>query len=58
MLYDGILERPYTDFRNKVIIIFWSIALITIILLLIIAHGATKSIVEPMSELVNGTKSV
>lgn len=58
MLYAGILERPYTDLRDKVIIIFWIIALITIILLLVISHGTTKSIVKPISELVKGTKCV
>ncbi len=58
MLYVGMLEQPYTDLRNKVILTFWSIALITVILLLIIANRTTKSIVEPIKELVYGVEQV
>jgi two-component system NtrC family sensor kinase len=58
MLYVGMLEKPYIDLRNKVILTFLSIAILAVILLLVIANKATKSIVEPIKELVYGAKCV
>lgn len=58
MLYVGMLEAPYVDLRNRVILIFWGIAIISIILLFIIATYTTASIVRPVKALASATVKV
>lgn len=58
MLYVGLLEAPYVDLRNRVILIFWSIAIVSIVLLFVIANYTTANIVRPVKALASATEKV
>jgi two-component system NtrC family sensor kinase len=58
MLYVGMLEAPYVDLRNRVILIFLGIAVTTVVLLSIIAYFTTTRISGPIRALLNATKKV
>ena len=58
MLYVGMLEAPYVDLRNRVIIIFLAIAVASVILLSVIAYFTTTRISRPIKALRNATKMV
>ncbi|UCF70824.1 MAG: cache domain-containing protein, partial [candidate division WOR-3 bacterium] len=47
MLYVGMLEAPYVDLRNRVVLAFWGIALLSVVLLSVIAYYTTSNIVKP-----------
>jgi len=58
MLYVGMLETPYIDLRNRVVFIFLSIALMSILLLSVIAYFTSTNITKPVKELVIATGKI
>ncbi|MGB7054312.1 MAG: cache domain-containing protein, partial [bacterium] len=58
ILYVGMLEAPYIDFRNRVVVTFWGIAALSGILLSVIAYYTTSSIVKPINVLARATEKV
>ena len=58
MLYVGMLEAPYIDLRNQVVVTFWSIAALSVVLLSVIAHYTTSNIVKPVKVLAQATESI
>jgi two-component system NtrC family sensor kinase len=58
MLYVGMLEAPYIDLRNRVVVTFWGIAALTVILLSVIAYYTTANIVRPVKVLAQATEKV
>lgn len=58
MLYVGMLEAPYVDLRNRVVVTFWSIAVLSVLLLSVIAYYTTSNIVRPVKALARATEGV
>ncbi len=58
MLYVGMLEAPYVDLRNRVVVIFLAIAVASVVLLSVIAYFTTTRISRPIRALRNATKKV
>lgn len=58
MLYVGILEAPYRELRNKVLLNFLAIALISVILLVFIAYFTATRTTKPLKQLITATKEV
>jgi two-component system NtrC family sensor kinase len=58
MLYVGMLEAPYTDMKNRVVLTFLGIALLCVVLLTVIAFITTTNIVNPLRELLFATQRV
>jgi len=58
MLYVGMLEAPYVDLRNRVVLIFLGIAVASVVLLSVIAYFTTTRISGPIKALLNATKRV
>ena len=58
ILYVGMLEKPYIDLRNKVMLTFVGIACVCIILLLTILYFSTSKIIKPLQEMVIATKKI
>jgi len=58
ILYVGMLERPYIDLRNKVMMTFAGMAGLSAIILLIILFSITSSIIHPVKSLAEATKRI
>jgi two-component system NtrC family sensor kinase len=58
ILYVGILEKPFIDMRNQVIILFFSIALIGVLVALAIGYFLARSISKPVEKLVYATEEI
>ncbi|UCD19012.1 MAG: cache domain-containing protein [candidate division WOR-3 bacterium] len=58
MLYVGMLEAPYVDLRSRVVLAFWGIALLSVVLLSVIAYYTTSNIVRPVKALAMATERV
>ncbi len=58
MLYVGMLEAPYVDLRNRVVVTFLGIALLSVLLLSVIAYISTTHITRPIHQLLRATRSV
>ena len=58
MLYVGILESPYTDRRNELVLSFFAVAILGIILALLIVVFVTSRITRPLDSLVFATEKV
>jgi two-component system NtrC family sensor kinase len=58
MLYVGMLEAPYRDLRNRVVLIFSAVAVLTVILLSIVIYFSTSSIVRPLHSLLRATRKI
>ncbi|KPJ61990.1 MAG: hypothetical protein AMJ42_00440 [Deltaproteobacteria bacterium DG_8] len=58
ILYVGILEQPFIDMRNQVIYLFFSIALIGVLVALVIGYFLARSISKPVEKLVYATQEV
>ncbi|OQX54632.1 MAG: hypothetical protein B5M54_04860 [Candidatus Aminicenantes bacterium 4484_214] len=58
MLYVGMLEKPYIDLRNKVMLTFSSMAIASAFILLIILFLITSTIIHPVKSLVEATKKI
>jgi two-component system NtrC family sensor kinase len=58
MLYVGILEEPYVDLKNRIIIIFLGIALLSGIILSVIAYFSATHITRPIKALLFATDKI
>jgi two-component system NtrC family sensor kinase len=58
MLYVGNLEAPYIDLKNRVLLNFLAIALVSIILLAFISYFTATRTTKPLKELTIATKEV
>jgi two-component system NtrC family sensor kinase len=58
MLYVGMLEKPYIDLRNNVMLTFTGIAGLCAISLLVILFFITSSITKPLRGMVLATKKI
>jgi two-component system, NtrC family, sensor kinase len=58
MLYVGMLEQPYIDLQRRVVYTFYGIALLSVILLSIIAYFTTITITRPVQALALATNKV
>lgn len=58
MLYVGMREQPYVDLKNRVVLTFLSIALLSIVLLSIIAYLTTINITRPIKQLLFATNEI
>ena len=58
ILYVGILEQPFIDLRNQVIYLFFSIALVGVLVALIIGYLLARSISQPIERLVYATQEI
>ena len=50
MLYVGILEQPYIDKRNELVLSFFAVAILGIIFALVIVVFVTSRITKPLNE--------
>jgi len=58
MLYVGILETPYTDRRNELVLSFFAVAILGIILALLMVVFVTSRITRPLDSLVFATEKI
>jgi two-component system, NtrC family, sensor kinase len=58
MLYVGMLEKPYIDLRNSVMLTFTGIAALCTVILLIILFFITSSITKPLRRMVLATNRI
>ena len=58
ILYVGILEQPFIDMRNQVIYLFFSIALVGVLVALIIGYFLARSMSKPIERLVYATQEI
>jgi len=58
ILYVGILEQPFIDVRNQVIFLFFSIALIGVVVALVIGYFLARDISKPVEKLVYATQEI
>lgn len=58
MLYVGMLEKPYKDLRNNVMLTFTGIAGLCVIILLVILSVITSSIINPLQRMVLATQKI
>lgn len=58
ILYVGMLEKPYIDLRNSVMLTFTGIAILCVILLLTILFFTTSTIIHPLQRMVVATNKI
>ena len=58
ILYVGILEQPFIDMRNQVIYLFFSIALVGVLVALIIGYFLARSMSRPIERLAYATQEI
>ncbi len=58
MLYVGILESPYTDRRNELVLSFFAVAILGIFLALLVVVFVTSRITRPLDSLVFATEKI
>jgi two-component system NtrC family sensor kinase len=58
MLYVGMLEKPYVDLRNSVMLTFTGIAALCVVVLLVILFFITSSITNPLRRMVQATNRI
>jgi two-component system NtrC family sensor kinase len=58
ILYVGVLERPYIDLTNRVILAFSVIAILSVVLLLVLLFISTTRIIHPIKEMVLATQKI
>jgi len=58
ILYVGMLEKPYYDLRNTVMLAFIGIALLSVFFLLTILNFFTMKITKPLQDMVVATKRI
>jgi len=58
ILYVGMLEKPYIDLRNNVMLNFTGMAVLCVILLLVILFFITSSIIHPLQNMVLATNKI
>jgi len=58
ILYVGILEAPYVDRRNELVLSFFAVAILGVILALLIVVFVTSRITKPLKSLVFATEKI
>lgn len=58
ILYVGMLEKPYIDLRNKVMLTFTGVAIVCVIILLVVLSFITSSIIRPLQDMVKATNKI
>lgn len=58
ILYVGMLEKPYIDLRNNVMLTFAGMAALSVVLLLTILFFITSSIIHPLKSMVFATNQI
>jgi two-component system NtrC family sensor kinase len=58
ILYVGVLERPYIDLTNRVILAFSVIGVLSVVLLLVLLFISTTRIIRPIKEMVYATQRI
>ena len=58
MLSVGMLERPYIDAKNRVMLTFAGIACLCVVLLLVILYFSTTRIINPLRTMVEATEKI
>jgi len=58
ILYVGMLEKPYIDLRNRVMLTFAGMAALSVVLLLTILFFITSSIIHPLKSMVFATNQI
>lgn len=58
ILYVGILEKPYIDTTNRVMLTFTLLAAACVIVLLILLDFSTKKIIHPLLNMVKATEKI
>lgn len=58
ILYVGILEWPYLDLRNRVVLNFLAVAFLSVILMICIAYLTATRTVNPLKNLLSATKKI
>ncbi len=58
MLYVGMLEKPYIDLRNNVMLTFTGMAGLCTLILLIILSAITSTIINPLQRMVQATQKI
>jgi two-component system, NtrC family, sensor kinase len=58
ILYVGMLEQPYIDLRNRVMLTFTVMAGFSVLILLVLMYIATSTIVHPLRKMVTATKQI
>lgn len=58
MLYAGILEAPFVRLRNKVVMVYLAIAVLTVAALVLVVNWASGRIIRPVRELVAATEEI
>ncbi len=58
ILYVGMLEKPYIDLRNRVMLTFATMASGCVVVLLLILFFITSSIIHPLQKMVLATKRI
>lgn len=58
ILYVGMLEKPYIDLRNRVMVTFTGIAVLCVVILLVILFFVTSTIIRPIQNLVFATNKI
>lgn len=57
VLYVGILERKYTDWRNQIVLIFIGITFLSMLIVFGLSYFLTTNITKPLSELATAAKN-
>jgi len=58
ILYVGMLERPYIDTTNRVMLTFTLLAALCVVFLLVILYFATSRITDPLQKMVIATQEI
>ncbi|MDZ7312480.1 MAG: cache domain-containing protein [candidate division KSB1 bacterium] len=58
ILYVGLLERPYIDTTERVMLAFTIMALVCVIFLLVIMYFSTTRIIDPLQKMVVATQKI
>jgi len=58
ILYVGMLEKPYLDITNRVMLTFIIIAFLCVVLLLVILYFSTTRIINPLQKMVVATQKI
>ncbi|MBN2246649.1 MAG: cache domain-containing protein [Candidatus Aminicenantes bacterium] len=59
ILYVGMLEKPYIDLRNKVMVTFTGIAFLCVVLLLAMMSFTTSTIIiHPLNKMIHATQEI
>ncbi len=58
ILYVGILEAPYVDLRNKVVMSFFAIGVFGVLFVLLFSFFITTGIIRPLREMVVATDKI